>query len=337
MEFCGKFGRVTLLMGAVALVPRPAATQDVSLAEPLPAPPVVQNPSLALTISLDRSRVWPSEAAETVLLVQFQNLTNEGLRWHQPGFIHHGDVYQSRVCLQRTDGTRFLANGTGGDERGMHLGGEFTALLPPRQSAYVSGWVGWGARATEKWAFARLANPVTGKLEASEWKPLEVGEYDLWVEFEDGPILNGPQPSEPMPAFGLYPSNRVHLSVVPEGTAMAAAPRLRRGGLNGQIVNHRGTGLVRDGALSGYGISSRLEVQGVTLSRGRQRVTLPYRSEVSARKPVLSTISRAIQVPPLHERTACYVPLRLVAGKLGFHIRYDALSHLYDLQPHAAR
>ena len=156
-----------------------------------PAPAAAQDGSLRILLSLSSHRVRSSQTEALDLGVEFRNQLKEPLRWHPPQWLFSDEQRRSRVCIERTDGRRFLATGIPGEDGLSCLtfsATERTEVLPPARAAFWSSPFGSVVEADAEWWIA---------FDDETWEPryhgsLPPGAYDVWVEFHDGPPRNGP-------------------------------------------------------------------------------------------------------------------------------------------------
>lgn len=281
-----------------------------------------QEVGFRVALATDAPRIWPSQTASVGLSIQYSNNFNEPLRWLVPR--GPGDLGQE-IFAENTEGQRFRLSGS--TAQAFYNSDEITDVLPAGGSATLT-WVAGSATllAGDSPAVDSDGQPVMQG-------ELPVGEYDLWVETQEGAPVQETYP-ERSPDPDLYVSPRVHLSVVPEGTALVGGPRRRRGGAKqNRLLTLGGVGLARTQALRAYGVRAVPGHQGLILARGAHRVSLPYLAPGQPRNAAKSQPKVATAALPLRGTDGFYVPVRRVAAGLGLRLQWDPKRRICDLQP----
>jgi hypothetical protein len=283
--------------------------------------------SMQLTLALESNRVWPSQMNSLGVVVQFTNLLNEPLRWHVPKGLQ--DNARFGVVLERQDGQRFILRGPSAYE--CYLDRETTAVLAPGGAVtlgFAAGLVAKGDREANYPEDDPDIGPGSGFLGT-----VPVGEYEVWAESVQGPPLAG-EYTERSPEWEVYTSAPVHLSVVPEGTPLAARPRLKIGKPElATVFRYQGVEFVRTTGLSNYGVAATVEAGRLVLKRGDRQVSIPLATPFGASAGDNAPTRSKVAAIPILGPVGFYVPLRFTANALGLDLQYKAKQRLYDLQP----
>jgi len=290
------------------------------------APAAAQDGSLGVTLSLEANRTWKSETWTFNCLVEFRNRLKVPLRWHPTNNLYECEFGwgQTRLCFQSTDGRRYVHYRMSGfgpvDDR--------TEVLAPGASSYYGSELCEVIETDAEWH--ELTNEA--RTDDRYRGPLPEGTYDVWLRYFDGPDGRGGF-MERFPAKGIYESNKVRLTVVPDGTPNVAqshelleydGPRVPAY----PFVMHGPTRMVWARHLKSYGVRAipDEEDHALTLSRVNRRVVLPRLIPIDSwfqkdapPAPAIRTKNRL-----RNDEEDYLVPLDYVEQKLGIHVTTEA-------------
>ena len=297
-----------LLLFATGLVPA-AATSDGSL---------------DVRIKLESRRVRKSDSWALVCQAEFRNRLKEPLRWHPaPSFYEtHFGRGQTQLVFQSTDGRYFVHF----DQLGFGPEVEQTAVLVPGEKSRIATTLNHVIETDANWREFHAENGITSRY----FGPLPEGEYKLWLRYFDGPSQDDTFP-ERAPGEGIYISNTLRLTILPDGTPGVAQPHAQLE-LDGPrvpadpFVQHGETRMVWAQHLAQYGVRVVPDDDDrmVTLVRLNRRVVLPR-----LESPEMWMQQGASPAPALHAENKLrnerdyLVPLEYVSSKLGIRVTVD--------------
>jgi hypothetical protein len=290
-----------------------------------------QDGSLQLTLALDTAQSQSTGSQSITFITEFRNTLAVPLRWHPPAWVYApiGKIGQEQpgVCLERSDGTRYLATGQKGN--GPLIApfqmqpDDSTTVYAPGASGNVAGEIGAVIKCDTNFV------PIMDEAELAPLfhGPLPAGEYDVWVQILDGP--EGERFQDRMPQFGLYKSNRVHLTVLSDGQAAAPGKKLRLAAKDADsLLSLRGCIYANSKGLAGYGIQTRVQAGGkVSMTKGQKSIDL-----VLGNKPLVgagntSTLRAVVLTGSKH----FLIPLEPAVKHLGLKLKADKKGKVYDL------
>jgi hypothetical protein len=277
--------------------------------------------SLIVTVTPDRVQLWPSQTVHLTILVAYRNATADRLRSQVPPWPYEGGG--ARIFVRGTDGTHYIATGQEGTGNfaGPYTSADYSVLLGPNSTHEVACGLGTVCRSNAE-GFVEFDEATDRPAFRGNLMP---GDYDIWVQHHDGAAVA--QPGERLPAEGLYASPPVRIRVLPEGTPLAAAPRLqKKGGKAHPVLAMGSQPLVSTRALEPWGVKARVTRDAVLLSRGTLSAALKL-----AREPV-DVATRRTTATPAANSPAPYVPLRHAAERLRFRVAYEPRTKVYRLE-----